>query len=123
MDHDAMIASLADCRVALQKLVPRISPAGCQRLVAGIVGEIDLIERTHAKGFTWNGSGTAATIDGAKLRIIHSLGELAKQAGVSLEFPKSLTEELIWGRPEADMPPEGHETWEGWIGGCGGFKG
>jgi len=123
MDHGAMIASLADCRVALQKLTPRISPADCQRLVAGIIGEIDLIERTHAQGFTWSGSGTAATIDGAKLRIIHSLGELSKKAGMPLELPRSLTEELIWGRSEADMAPAGHETWEGWIGSCGSFKG
>jgi hypothetical protein len=123
MNHEAMMASLADCRVGLQKLVPRISPADCQRLAAGIVGEIDLIERTHSKGFTWSGSGTAATIDGAKLRIIHSLREISKRAGLPLELPKSLTEELIWGRAEADRPPEGHETWEGWIGGAGGFKG
>lgn len=123
MSHDAMIASLTDCRVTLQKLVVRVTPSECQRLVAGIIGEIDLIERVHAKAFTWAGSGTAATIDGAKLRIIHALSELARDANLPLEFPQSLTEELIYSQEDANSPPVGHETWEGWIGGCGGFKG
>jgi hypothetical protein len=123
MSHDAMIASLADCRVALQRLVVRVTPSECQRLVAGIIGELDLIERVHAAGFTWAGSGTAATIDGAKLRIIHSLSELARVAKLPLEFPQSLTEELMRSKEDADSAPKGHETWEGWIGRCGGFKG
>jgi hypothetical protein len=123
LSHEAMSASLADCRVALQKLVTRVTPAECQRLVAGIIGELDLIERVNSAEFTWDGSGTAATIDGAKLRIIHSLSELARIAKVPLEFPRSLTEELMNSKADADSPPEGHETWEGWIGGAGGFKG
>jgi len=123
LSHEAMGASLADCRVTLQKLVTRVTPAECQRLVAGIIGELDLIERVNSAEFTWGGSGTAATIDGAKLRIIHSLSELARIAKVPLEFPRSLTEELMYTKADADSPPEGHETWEGWIGRAGGFKG
>lgn len=122
LKHEAMFSSLADCRVGLQKLVMYVSPAECQRLVAGIIGEIDLIERAEASGFTWSGSGTAATIDGAKLRIIHSLIELARMAKLPLEFPQSLTEELIFSEEEARSPPAGPQTWEGWIGACGGVK-
>jgi hypothetical protein len=122
MRHDAMFASLADCRVSLQKLVMHVTPSEPQRLVAGIIGEIDLIERVGAEDFTWAGSGTAATIDGAKLRIIHALTELARQAKLSFELPGSLTEEIIFSPEEANSPPAGPETWEGWIGACGGVK-
>jgi TIR domain len=123
MIHESMFASLADCRVSLQKLVTCVTPAECQQLVAGIIGELDLIERVNSVGFTWNGSGTAAAIDGSKLRIIHALLELASRAKLPLEFPKTLTEELIFSQEEASSPPAGPETWEGSIGGCGGFKG
>jgi len=121
LNHQAMFDSLAQCRVALQKQVVHITPAECQRLVAGIIGELDLIERCQSKEFTWKGLGTAGMIDGAKLRIIHSLTELARRAKTPLEFPQSLTEELFKDAQEADAPPTGHETWEGRIGSCGGW--
>jgi hypothetical protein len=38
-------------------------------------------------------------------------------------MPSSITEELFFTENEANNQPEGHESWEGWIGGCGGFKG
>lgn len=117
MNHGAMLASLASCRVALQKRVVNISPTDCQALVAGIIGEIDLIERTLSKQY-W----TAETIDGAKLRIIHSLRALATKADVPIEFPRGITEELIWRRSDADLPPAGPETWDGFIGKGGSLK-
>lgn len=110
MNHEAMFASLAECRIALQKIVVHVTPLECHRLVAGLIGELDLIERVQAAGFTWQGSGTAATVDGSKLRIIHALLELARCAKLDFELPHSLTEEIIFTPDEANSPPEGPET-------------
>ena len=100
-----------------------VEPLENRRLVAGMIAELDLIERVGSEPFTWNFSGTAGTIDGAKLRIISSLGALASTIDTPLALPSSITEELFWSEEDANKPPEGHETWEGWIGGAGGFKG
>jgi len=100
-----------------------VEPLQNRRLVAGIIAELDLIERVSSEPFTWSYSGTAGTIDGGKLRIISSLSELAKAIDTPLALPSSITEELFFSEEDANKPPEGHETWEGWIGRAGGFKG
>jgi hypothetical protein len=123
LEIQAMLDSLAECRSTLQRLVVFVEPEEMQRLVAGIIGELDLIERIGKEPFTWNGLGTIGTIDGAKLRIINALVELAKAAHSSFVLPTSITEELFWSKEDADKPPEGHETLERWIYRGGGMKG
>ena len=81
-----------------------------RRLVAGIIAELDLIERVNAEPFTLDYSGTTATVDGAKLRIISSLNALAGRAGIPIAMPSSITEELFFTEAEANSPPQGHET-------------
>ena len=107
LDHQAMFDSLANCRSTLQKIVVFVEPEELQRLVAGIIGELDFIERCEKKPFTWEGMGTMGTIDGAKLRIIHALVELSKAVQVPFILPTSLTEELFWSKEDADKPPIG----------------
>ena len=82
LDHEAMFASMSECRAALQPLVIYVEPEDNQRLVAGIIAELDLIERINQQPFTWEASGTAGTIDGAKLRIIHALSKLAESVSI-----------------------------------------
>lgn len=120
---DAMFSSLAQCRQTLQRLVAYVEPFENQALVAGTISELDLIERVGAEPFTWNHSGTAATIDGAKLRIISALATLAKRSNISFAMPPSLTEELFQNDSEASSAPVGHTSDDRWIGACGGFKG
>jgi len=123
LNHQAMFKSLAECCQGLQRLIMYVEPLQNRRLVAGIIAELDLIERVSSEPFTWSYSGTAGTIDGGKLRIISSLSELAKAIDTPLALPSSITEELFFSEEDANKPPEGHETWEGWIGRAGGFKG
>jgi hypothetical protein len=115
LNHGAMFESLSECRSQLQRLIAYVEPEEQQRLVAGVIAELDLIERCHQQDFTWQGLGTMGTIDGAKLRIIHSLAKLAQNARISFVLPASVTEELFFSREEADSAPQGHETQEYWI--------
>jgi TIR domain len=110
LDAQAMLDSLAECRSTLQRIVVFVEPEELQRLVAGIIGELDLIERIGKEPFTWNGLGTMGTIDGAKLRIINALVELSKAAKIPFVLPTSMTEEVFWSKEDADKPPEGPET-------------
>src|SRR5579859_1847598 len=98
LNQEAMFESLSDCRVQLQKLIAYLQDEKNQTLVSGIIGELDYIERINAAGFTWQGSGTLGSIDGAKLRIIKCLTELASYAGLPFAMPKSLTEELFFDK-------------------------
>ncbi len=123
LNHEAMFESLADCRVQLQKLIAYLEDDKNQSLVSGIIGELDYIERVNNAKFTWDGSGTMGSIDGAKLRIIKSLYELSNYSNLNFVMPKSLTEEVFWNKKDAYDPPVGHETDEYLIGGGGGFKG
>ncbi len=110
IDSEAMFASLADCRVALQKLVIHITPADNQHLVAGIIGELDLIERANA---SWNKGGRleiSDTINGCKLRVIHALVELARRVRVPLAFPQTVTEDLLFSVQDANRPPTRRES-------------
>jgi len=122
LNHKAMVASMSDCRVALQKKIVFVRPRRAQQLVAGIIAELDLVERINHEEFTWLGLGTMGTVDGAKLRIIAAMRALAEIAGSPLELPTSTTEELFWTREDADAMPSGPETSEGWLYGGGGVK-
>jgi hypothetical protein len=123
LSHEAMFKSLSECRQALQKLISYVDPLANKRLVAGIIAELDLIERVAAEPFTWANSGTAGTVDSAKLRIIYALSVLAKEAKTDLSLPSNITDERFRTEEDANAPPEGHETGEQWIGMAGGFKG
>jgi hypothetical protein len=123
LNAKAMFTSMSDCRVALQKQIVFVRPREAQQLVAGIIAELDLVERVIQQGFTWEGLGTMGTVDGAKLRIIAAMRTLADMSGTPLEFPTSVTEELFWTPEDADAAPSGPETWAGWIYGGGGHKG
>jgi hypothetical protein len=107
LNHEAMFKSLSDCRRALQTLISYVDPLNNKRLVAGIIAELDLIERVGAQPFT---SGAAGTVDSAKLRILAALFVLAKQAKTELVLPSSVTEELFFTEEEANAPPQGPET-------------
>jgi hypothetical protein len=120
MDHESMLESLADCRASLQKIAVYVHPAAAQQLVGGIIGEIDLIERTvKHKPFEFE---TIGTVDQAKLRILKSLLALADIAQLPVAFPATLTEELMWSRQEADMAPEGPPSAEWNINQGGGLR-
>jgi len=94
----AMYASLSDCRSQLQRKIMHIDEIDQQRLVAGIIGELDLLERHRDN---WGGTD----IDGSKLRIIRALNELAKAARLNFVVPISLTEEFFDSPEDAGKPP------------------
>jgi hypothetical protein len=93
----AMLDSLTDCRVELQKMVVFIAPERMQRLVVGIINDLDYIERENKK-FS---PGLLDRIDEAKLRIIQTLKELGQEAGIPYTLPTTLITD--YGYPEADM--------------------
>lgn len=113
LSYEAMFKSLAECREDLQRLIMYVEPLENRQLVAGIIAELDLIERIGSEPFTSNYSGTAGTIDGAKLRIISSLGTLANTIDTPLVLPSSITEELFWSEEDANKPPEGPGSFKG----------
>jgi len=107
LSHDAMFESMSDCRVALQKEIVFVRPAAAQQLVAGIIAELDLIERVRQDKFTWHGLGTMGMVDGAKLRIMAALRSLAQIASIPFELPTSVIEDVFWTREDADAVPGG----------------
>jgi hypothetical protein len=115
LDHSAMLTSMSDCRVALQKQIVFVRPRKAQQLVAGVIAELDLVERVSRQTFTGEGLGTAGTIDGAKLRIIAALQTLADMSDTPLELPGSITEEIFWTQEDADAAPTGPETRAGGL--------
>jgi hypothetical protein len=125
LEPEAMFASLAECRVALQPLVTYVEPEDNQQLVAGIIADLDSLERIHRQHFGsyYYDEVTKAKINSVKLRIIHALSKLAKSVSIPFDLPKSLTEETFLNKSDADARPKGHEAREEWIGTCGGFKG
>jgi hypothetical protein len=127
MDPQAMLQSMDGCRMTLQQIVAYIRPEEAQLLVAGIIGELDLIGRTFKRGFFWSSKGliggTAEIIDQSKLRIVHSLYALANIAGLPISFPTTLTEELMRSAEEAASPPKGPPSPPNMINRCGAFRG
>ncbi len=92
-----MLDSLTDCRVELQKMVVFIAPERMQRLVVGIINDLDYIERENKK-FS---PGLLDRIDEVKLRIIQTLKELGQEVGIPYTLPTTLITD--YGYPEADM--------------------
>lgn len=121
-DQD-MMQSLSECRVSLQKIASFVRPAEAQKLVSGIIGELDLIERVLNKPFTWDGSGTPGMVDQSKIRIVNSLHALSGIAELPISFPSTLTEELIRTADEANSAPVGPPSSPYDINECGGFRG
>jgi hypothetical protein len=85
----------------LQKLIVFVEPAELQRLVAGIIAELDFIERRRDP----NSDVQEFQIDGAKLRIIAALLKLRDAAGISFVLPSSVTEEVFFTLEEASKEP------------------
>jgi hypothetical protein len=108
-DPKAMIDSLAECRVEIQKLAVYVTPVESQRLVVGIMDDLRLIEKTE-KEITYGYDEKARIIDKAKRRIINTLTDLAIFANLPLEFPQSVTEEIFWSLEEANSAPKGSEN-------------
>jgi hypothetical protein len=50
-DHEAMFASLSECRADLQRIAAQIDSAEQQRLVAEIISQLDFIERYAPEGY------------------------------------------------------------------------
>jgi hypothetical protein len=115
MSWSAMFESLAECRVALQKLVVFVEPAELQRLVAGIIGELDFIERRGKTISTARSKAEEFQIDGAKLRIISALLKLRDAAGVSFELPTSVTEEIFFNSSQASEAPSSRVSPDPWM--------
>jgi hypothetical protein len=113
MNPDAMFSSLRECRVELQKKIMFIEPEPAQRLVAGIIAELDFIERRKSEMLSggydayW---GLAPQVNSAKIRIITALLELSKLAGISFVMPSSITEEVFFTEQDATAPPTGPES-------------
>jgi len=97
ISNRAMLVSLTECRVELQKMVVFIAPERMQKLVVGIINDLDYIEREH-KRFS---PGILDRIDEAKLRIIQALKELGQAAGIPYTLPTTLIAD--YGYPETDM--------------------
>jgi hypothetical protein len=101
------------CRIALQKQITYIEPEDAQRLVAGIIGELDFVERRKTAMLTggyeanW---GLAPQINSSKIRIVKALLELKKVAEISFVLPSSITEEVFFSEEDANAPPEGPES-------------
>lgn len=115
MNWDAMFESLAECRVTLQKLVVFVEPAELQRLVAGIIGELDFIERRGRTISPASSNAEEFQIDGAKLRIIAALLKLRDAAGVSFELPASVTEEVFFNSSQASEAPSSYVSPDPWM--------
>lgn len=115
MSWDAMFESLAECRVTLQKLVVFVEPAELQRLVAGIIGELDFIERRRRAISTASSNAEEFQIDGAKLRIIAALLKLRDAAKISFELPSSVTEEVFFSSSEASEAPSSYVSPDPWM--------
>jgi hypothetical protein len=107
---EAMFESLAQCRISLQKVAVYVEPAELQQLVAGIIAELDFIERRRSQLDKGPWEPVKNEINGAKLRIISSLLKLKDAAGVSFELPGSLTEDAFFKKEDADGAPRGPVT-------------
>lgn len=108
MSHVAMFNSLAECRTTLQKLVVLVQPESSQRLVAGIIGDLDLIERRRESVLSYRDfRSDEELINSAKLRIIRALLDLRDAAAISLPLPTSVTDEMFWSERDASRKPQG----------------
>lgn len=106
----AMYASLSDCRSSLQKLIVSVAHDEAQRLVAGIVGELDFLERRqNVPGDWW--TENAPEINGAKMRIISSLIRLSRIAKIPYNLPTSIVEDAFFGKEDADAPLDPDPRW------------
>jgi Effector-associated domain 11 len=98
---EAMIESLIDTRIQLQKKVIGIEPKKARELVVQIISEIDYIERLFEEGLDKNWE----RINPAKLRIIASLISLSQIIEYEFEIPTSLSENVFFTKEEADLKP------------------
>jgi hypothetical protein len=104
MSLEAMFSSLAECRMGLQRRIVLVESNEAQRSIAGVIGEVDFIERRGVLSI----SGDCIAVDeinAAKTRIIRALLHLRDMAEVSFVLPLSTTEEVFFTEEEATSPP------------------
>lgn len=96
--HDAMVASIAECRKFLQRQVPDIESAQLQQLASNLLATLDNIER-------FKENEDPAQIDPQKLEALRLLSALSKKTGIPYSVPKTLIEDAYFSKEEADQPP------------------
>jgi len=100
MDHDAMFASITECRKLVQSKVPSVSDSRLSQSAADLISALEGIEREKDKT-PWDFS----RIDRYKLEVLRRLTLLSRLTGISYTIPTNLTEEVFFSKTEADLPP------------------
>lgn len=97
--HDAMVASIAECRQFVQLKVPKIQSVELQQVASNLLATLDNIER-----FEENEDSTQ--IDPQKLEALRLLSMLSNKTGIPYSVPKTLIEDVYFSKEEADQPPQ-----------------
>lgn len=105
MDHNAMFASITECRELVQSKVPAVSSSNLNQPTADLVSALEGIEREKARE-PWDFS----RIDAYKLEALKRFTLLSRLTGVPYTLPTNLTEEIFFSKKEADLPPIGART-------------
>lgn len=100
LNHEAMSASLSQCRRLIQPLIPRITSVQLQQNAARLIALLDEIERQRSST-SWDFD----MIDTLKLRLIQEISTLAQRAGFSFKLPTALSEDIYFTEDEASQPP------------------
>lgn len=101
MNHEAMFASITECRELVQLKVPSVSDPRLSQTAADLISAFEGIEREKDKE-PWDFS----RIDGYKLEALRRLTLLSQLTGISYTIPANLTEEVFFSKTEADLPPK-----------------
>lgn len=100
MDHEAMFASITECRELVQSKVPCVSDSRLSQSAADLISALEGIEREKDKE-PWD----FPRIDGYKLEALKRLRLLSQLTGILYTIPTNLTEEVFFSKTEADLPP------------------
>lgn len=100
MDHNAMFASITECRAIVQSKVPVIARTDLRQTTADLISALEGIEREKTRE-PWDFS----RIDAYKLEALKRFTLLSRLTGVPYTLPTNLTEEIFFSKQEADLPP------------------
>lgn len=100
MDHNAMFASITECRELVQSKVPEVVSTRLRQPTADLVSALEGIEREKAKQ-PWDFS----RIDTFKLEALKLFALLSRSTGIPYTLPTNLTEDIFFSKQEADLPP------------------
>jgi len=100
MDHNAMFASITECRKLVQSKVPAVTNTNLRQPTADLISALEGIEREETKK-PWDFS----RIDAYKLEALKRFTLLSRLTGVPYTLPTNLTEEIFFSKQEADLPP------------------